>query len=244
MLSEALTEAYWEITWPFLLVLGLFFLGFNLFYLRNRRLFKLLEMENWPALTRYLEGRVIKKGRYSPRLVRLLANTYLLLSDAAAVMGLENKVALAKPKLINDNVLIFGTARILGGDISGAVRFFGTRRESKKAGSNEWIDWYYAFSLLLNHQYEESGKEFTFFVENSKDNVLIGLSSYFLAGNIAYLLPNAKRKLMKTASEGKEKVHKYLTATEWSAKTYRLSSEIHVAAIAKYLDETSRWLYS
>ncbi|MDL2230060.1 hypothetical protein LJC14_07420, partial [Treponema sp. OttesenSCG-928-L16] len=79
----------------------------------NRRLFYLLEREDWPALVQYLEGKVMRGGNYSPRLVKLLANTYLVLSDPRSVMALERKLAAAKPALLDRNALVFGAARIL-----------------------------------------------------------------------------------------------------------------------------------
>ena len=204
----------------------------------------LLEKEDWPALSRYLEGRVIRKGRYSPRLVRLLANTYLVLSDAAAVMSLENKVAISKPWLVDANALIFGTARILGGDISGAVRFFKARKDTVKSGLKEWVCWYHGFTLLLDHQYEEAEKEFSFLARFSKDGIITGLSSFFLSENLSYLLPDIKRELLEIASFGRERTQKILPSQKhWRAEVSRLSSEIHAAAIAKYLQEASLWLY-
>jgi len=240
-LPPALT--YLQFTWPFLLILVLFFAGFNAFYFTNRQLFLLLEKEDWPALSRHLEDRIIKKGRYSPQLVRLLAKTYLLLSDTAAVMSLENKVAIAKPAIIGRNVLIFGTARILGKDISGAVRFFKAYRETAKGELREWVNWYYGFTLLLDHQYEEAGKEFSVLARVSKDGIITGLSSFFLAENLAYLLPDKKRELTEIALSGRERTQKILPERNWKTESVRLSSDIHIAAITKYLEEAGLWLY-
>jgi hypothetical protein len=204
----------------------------------------LLEKEDWPALSRYLENRVIRNGNYSPRLVRLLANTYLVLSDAAAVMSLENKVAISKPGLVDLNALIFGTARILGGDISGSVRFFKARKDTVKSGLKEWVRWYHGFTLLLDHQYEEAEKEFTFLTRFAKDGVITGLSAYFLSENISYLLPDMKREVLEISSFGRERAQNIMPSLkDWRAETSRLSSEIHAAAISKYLQETSNWLY-
>jgi hypothetical protein len=204
----------------------------------------LLEKEDWPALARYLEGRVIKKARYSSRLVRLLANTYLVLSDAPAVMSLESKVAIAKPGIIDKNALVFGTARILGGDISGAVRFFKLRKDTVKGIQKEWVNWYYGFALLLDHQYDEAGNVFSFLAGISKDGVITGLSSFFLSQNISYLLPGKKNDLLEVSSIGKERVLKaFPSLVDWNNEVSRLSSEIHAAAISKYLGETGHWLY-
>ncbi|MCL2373610.1 MAG: hypothetical protein FWC65_00005, partial [Treponema sp.] len=165
--------------WPFILFLALILCAFNIFYLTNRRLFFLLEREDWPALVRYLEDRVIQKGRYSPRLVRLLANSYLVLSDSASVMVLENKTAIAKPALVDANVLIFGAARILGRDISGAARFFETRKDTVKSGIREWTRWYYGFALLLDRQFEKAAGVFSLLAQVSNDGIISGLSAYF-----------------------------------------------------------------
>jgi len=204
-----------------------------------------LEKEDWPALVRYLEDKVIQKGRYSSRLVRLLANCYLVLSDSAAVMSLENKVAIAKPALVNANVLVFGTARILGKDISGAVRFFEARRDTVKAELKEWVRWYHGFALLLDRQFEGAVDEFTLLIRMSKDGVITGISSYFLANVIIRALPDREQELQKISSEGKERVLCSLPLFKnWNKEISRLSTEIHAAALAKYMEETGRWLYA
>ena len=243
-LGPALSVSFWRINWPFIAVLALIFIAFNLFYFINRRLFMLLENEDWPALARFLEEKVIQKGRYSPRLVRLLANSYLVLSDSAAVMSLENKVAISKPALIDANVLVFGTARILGKDIPGALRFFGARKDTVKSGLKEWVCWYHGFALLLNFQFEEAADEFSALARLSKDAVLSALSAYFLAETLSSFLPAKKHELGEVSGLGRDRVLKSLPRfKDWSREISRLSTEIHVAALSKYIEETGRWLY-
>jgi hypothetical protein len=125
--------------WILMITLAMILAGFDVFYIINRKLYALLEKEDWPALVNYLEDRILRQGKYSSRLVRLLANTYLVLSDSPAVMSLENKAAMAKPSLVDDNVLIFGTARILGRDAAGAARFFEARLKSVKPPLCLWV---------------------------------------------------------------------------------------------------------
>ena len=244
MLGPSLSESFWRINWPLIVVLVILFAAFSLFYFNNRRLFILLEKEDWPALVRYLEDRVIQKGNYSSRLVRLLANSYLVLSDSAAVMSLENKVALAKPSLIDANALVFGTARILGKDISGAVRFFQTRKNTVKPVLKDWVHWYYGFALLLDHQYEESGMEFSFLARVSADGIVTALSSYFLRETLTKVLPEKAEEFRDLADGGRERVRKALPDMKnWNREVGKLSTEIHAAALTKYMEETGRWLY-
>ena len=244
MMGSSFSTSFWQFNWPLILILALLFLGFNIFYFTNRKLFLLLEKEDWPALVRYLEDRVVHKGRYSPRLVRLLANSYLVLSDSSAVMSLENKTSSTKPSIVNANALIFGTARILGGDISGALRFFESRQDTVNVKSREWVRWYHGFSLLLNRQYEEASEKFSSFARLSKDGVITALSSYFLSGTLSTALPEKSSEFTRISTEGKERVCKTLPKKEnWRQEVSKLSTEIHAAAISKYLEETGNWLF-
>jgi hypothetical protein len=244
ILGPSYSGSFWQTNWPIAAVLALLFLAFNIFYFTNRRLFILLEKEDWPALVRFLEDKVIQKGRYSPRLVRLLANSYLVLSDSSAVMSLENKVAISKPALVEANALVFGTARILGRDIPGALHFFKTRIDTAKPGIREWVRWYHGFALLLNYRFEEAAEVFSFLARMSKDGVITALSSYFLSETIIRLLPEKRPEFREISIEGRNRVLKTLPLFKnWSREISRLSTDIHAAALSKYLDEAGLWLY-
>ncbi|MCL2070371.1 MAG: hypothetical protein FWH19_05240 [Treponema sp.] len=242
-LGPSLAGSFLQLNMHLLVILALIFCAFCIFYFRNLRLFSLLEKEDWPALVRYLEDRVIQKGKYSPRLLRLLANSYLVLADAAAVMVLENKTAAAKPALLDDNALIFGTARILAKDISGAERFFETRKATAKPRLREWVYWYHGFSLLLGRQYEKAAGEFSALAQTAKNGVVCALSSYFLSSAIAPHLGEKGPELENISQEGRKRALKALNQRDWNRELSRISSEIHVAAISRYMEETSRWLY-
>ena len=244
VMTSSFLGSFWQNNWPFILILVLILLGFNTFYAINKQLFTLLEKEDWPALVRYLEDVVIQRGRYSSRLVRLLANSYLVLADSAAVMSLENKTAIARPALVDANVLVFGTARILGKDISGAVRFFEVRKDKVRGESKEWACWYYGFALLLDRQFEKAAGEFSLLARVSQDGIITGLSSYFLNGAIAKGLPGKEPELQNVSSQGRERVLKALPdIKDWEREAARITLEIHAAVLSKYMEETGRWLY-
>ena len=242
--SSQLAGVFWKSNWILIIVLGVILIGFDIFYFTNRRLYALLEKEDWPALTQYLEDRIIRKGKYTPRLVRLLANTYLVLSDSPGVMSLENKAAVAKPSLIEENALVFGTARILGKDITGAIRFFESRLQSAKADIRPWIHWYYSFSLLLNRQYEKASEEFSYLARSSRDGVIAGLSAYFLGSVIMKSMPAHRAILEPAAEEGRERVRaSFPRQLNWAKEVARIKAEIHTAVLTKYMDEAGIWLY-
>ncbi|MDR1419659.1 MAG: hypothetical protein LBI86_04750 [Treponema sp.] len=245
VLGPGFSAGFWRSAWPMGAVLAAMLLVLDVFYALNSRLYRLLEREDWPALSGYLESKVIRKGRYSSRLVRLLANTYLVMSDSAAVLSLENKTALARPSLVGKNALVFGVARILSGDTAGAVNFF-SRMLEKEAGKGrdaQWIRWYYGFSLLLSRQFDKAAPVFMTMVFESPDALITGLSAYFLSGT---LRKNAEDSsgCGEAAEEGRKRVRKSLrTVSLWKKETARLETEVHAAILRKYFDEAGNWLF-
>jgi hypothetical protein len=235
---------FWRSAWPLAAILFLILLGTDFFYVRNYRLFYLLEREDWPALVQYLEDRVLKRGHYSSPLVRLLANTYLVLSDYRAVLSLENKMAIAEPGLVTDNALIFGTARILGKDYEGAARFFEEKAGKVKPKIAVWVRWYFGFAQLLNRWFSQAADRFADTVKESDDAVLTGISAYFLATTLTKTLPDRGLELMAAAMDGRQRVRNTLpTQAAWNKETARIRREVYAAVLSKYLDETSQWLY-
>ncbi|MFQ3547344.1 MAG: hypothetical protein SNJ56_03325, partial [Termitinemataceae bacterium] len=147
---------FWKSSWPLAALLLLILAAFDAFFLINNRLFTLLEREDWPALVQYLEERVIKGGRYSPRLVKLLIHSYLVLSDPASIITLKDRIAKKKPTLISANVLLFGIAYILKGNHDEALQFFKEQETSGTLRKNEWAQWYLCFVMMLQKQYAEA----------------------------------------------------------------------------------------
>jgi hypothetical protein len=243
MLGPGLVSHFWVSGWPLALVLVLALIALNGFYLSKHRLYYLLEREDWPALQDYLEQQVISRGHYTPQMVQLLANTYLVMSDSAGVMALENKTALAKPALIEANALVFGAAHILGGDASGVVNFFSRRLEKGKIKDPQWVRWYYGFSLLLNRDFEKSAVEFKVLAAESTDTVITGLSSYFLWDTLRKKTENGQECRTK-AREGRDRVLQFIkTADGWNREAAKIETEVHAAIIKQYISKAGAWLF-
>ncbi|MDR2313102.1 MAG: hypothetical protein LBE02_01045 [Spirochaetaceae bacterium] len=240
---------FWRSSWFLIPLVFVFLAAVDLYFLVNYRIFFLLEKEDWPALVRELEVRVIRQGRYSPRLVRLLLNTYLVLSDARAVSELEKKLAIGKSGLIEHNILIFGTARILTKDYEGAGAFFFDRLPGGpryKAGPHaEWIRWYYGFSLLLSRRFEEAADVFSAMVRNARDGILTGLSAYFLTNNLAGFLSARAGGLREDAKIGKERVRQSLRRrSDWNREVKRVETEIYVTVLSSYINLAADYVYA
>jgi hypothetical protein len=235
---------FWRGAWPIALILGLLLLALDGFFFINHRLFYLLEREDWPALTQYLEDRIFRGGHYSSRLVPLLANTYLVLSDSPAVISLENKVGIAKPALVDDHALIFGVARILMRDYAGAAGFFAEHEGKVKGRSRDWLRWYYGFALLLDKRFSPAADRMAELAQTSAEGLLAGLSAFFLADILRAALPSRSLELMAAALDGRKRVREGLpNPAAWNREAEKQQNEIHVAILSRYIKEAGDWLY-
>jgi len=232
-----------HITLPLLIFMAFLLTGMSIFFFFNYRLFSLLEREDWPALAYYLEQKVYVKGRYSARNVKLLAGSYLVISDFQSVLKLENKTLLAKPSLVGKNVLIFGAARVLSGGHKEAAAFFKSHLGKCDKNDKQWVHWFYGFSQLLSGTFDQAEPEFSSLAVSSDNIFITGLSAYFLQNSILKRSLNVQQ-CRETAERGRERVIKAINGIEsWKKETDKMGSEIHIAIIKKYIDEAGKWLF-
>jgi hypothetical protein len=218
----------------------------GIFFLINYRLFSLLEREDWPALSYYLEKKIFVKGRYNNRFVKLLASSYMVISDYPSVLKLENKVFLAKKSIVEKNVLIFGAARVIGGNYSEAAAFFKTHLDKSRLRKRdrEWVRWFYGFSWLLGGVFDKAEHEFLSIAAFSGDALITGISAYFLANNLAKKSLKQQDCLV-AAENGRNRVAGALKSFEnWEKEVNKAETELHIAIIRKYINETGVWLFS
>lgn len=244
ILGPALFASIRNITVPvsIVLILGMTF-SFVLFLL-NYRLLSLLEREDWPALAYYLEQKVFKKNQCSGRNVRLLASSYLVMTDFSSVLNLESKVMTANPSAIEKNILIFGTARILNGNYKDAACFFKANFGKDIPKQDQWVRWFYGFCQMLVGAFTEAEGELSSLVISSPDAIVTGLSAYFLETCLARHSMDAAG--CRAASEkGRQRVVGALKGIEnWKREQMKMGTEIYISIIKKYIDEAGSWLYS
>ena len=251
---------FWQSAWPVAVFLFLIMMAMNLFYALNFKLYHLLEREDWPALVGYLEKRIIEKGRCHSFGVRLLASTYLLLSDNEAFANLENRVAAAKPALLEDLALVFGTGRLIRKDYAGAARFFDDRlaaRDKKRASGaanaavrsaspeSLWLFWYSGFALLLNARYAAAAERFAELARTTKNPMVTALAAWFLRRISVKALPEQCGEFAVLAEDARKRVKILLPRrSAWDKKNETIRDEIYAIPISGYLQSIADWLYN
>ena len=228
---------------PLLSIMVLILVCMSIFFFINYRLLSLLEREDWPALAYYLEQKIFVKKRYKNRNVRLLASSYLVISDYLSVLKLESKAAIAKPSVVTKNVLIFGAARILSGNHSEAIAFFKNHLEKTKGREHQWVRWFHGFSYLLAGDFSSVEPIFLSLSVSSNDALIAGLSAYFLDTSLAKYSLDSKKCLV-TAESTRERICKSIkTIDQWTKEANRMGTDIHIAIIRKYVEAAGKWLF-
>jgi hypothetical protein len=171
--------------------------SFDVYYLINYKLLNLLLKDDWHGLVRYLEDKVLVKGHFSARYVRLLAQAYFILSDTPALLNLENKTALAKPRLVEEFALIFGMARLIERNMAHTAHFFEARLHSPTPNKRDlhWIRFYYGFTMLLDWHFPEACDEFIILSKVSTNPLITGVSAWFLADYLDTALPDRRDEI-------------------------------------------------
>jgi hypothetical protein len=215
----------------------------SIFFFLNYRLFLLLEREDWPALAYYLEQKIYVKGRYSERNVRLLASSYLVISDFQSVLKLESKALLANPSAVNNCVLIFGAAKILNGSHTEAAAFFRSHLGKCRKRDKQWVLWFCSFSHLLGGAFNQAEPDFLSLAASSNNVLITGLSAYFLHNSIEKK-SKTPDKCRETAEKGRERVLAAAKNLEnWKKETESMETEIHISIIKKYISEAEKWIF-
>jgi hypothetical protein len=223
----------------------------DIYYFINRKLFRLLEREDWPALLAYLENRFLQRGRYSGQLTRLFVNTSLVMSDSRAVLDLENKLTLVKPALVERNALIFGLAHILAKDYAGALRFFAAHERGNPGKpflpfgdgnhSRQWLAWYHGFSMLLDRRFPEAVEQFRRLAREARDPLVTALAAWFLADNLSRV---AGASCLEDAAAARERVRGILKRRkDWDRELAGTETELHIAIVRRYINDAGNWIY-
>ncbi|MDR0487293.1 MAG: hypothetical protein LBG91_03500 [Treponema sp.] len=232
-----------NITLPVSLFMAVLLISMNCFFLFNYRLLSLLEREDWPALAYYLEQKIYGKGQYSARKVRLLASSYLVVSDYSSVLRLESKLLTVRPELVEKNVLIFGAARVLDGNYKEAAVFFQTRLEKGRVKEEQWVRWFYGFSRMLAGAFALAEPEFMTLAVSSGSAFITGLSAYFLFNTLAKHSPKPE-ECRAAAKKGRDRVvEKVKNTGGWKNEMVKMENEIHVTIVRKYIDQAGAWLF-
>ncbi len=209
----------------------------NGYFAANARLFGLLEAEDWPALVSYLETEVYRKGHVRAKQVRLLANAYLVTSNAKATKTLEEEVRRRRPGLVPKLAVQFGIRHLLAADSEESERFFSTLVADRRVPGRDWLRWNHAFCLCRRGQRDRARDELQALLPAVREPVLRLL--------VVYLLGTAcgeDREARAAALRGRDELRERYPQPTWKRAVELARSNLEVIVLSKVIEDARSWL--
>lgn len=127
----------WILTALFFIVIGFL----NVFFIRRRQLFCLMEDEDWPAVLGWLDKRYADKP-ISKNLANLYINTAMLITDLSAVKEFETRIRQRQPDLLRYLGVALGIPAVLEGSSRAIFEYFAPFADNKRTYGRDWARWF------------------------------------------------------------------------------------------------------
>lgn len=227
--------------WIFVIFFMVFFIGMNIFFVRNWKLITTLESEDWPALSLYLETEIFEKHHLTSKKVRLLCEISILLGNFEILKRLERVLEEHKPQYLQAFASRFAAAKLLSGDYQELTEFM-ARIVIQPHESSPWIPFYDAFSAQMLKRYPEAAEKFSHMLETEQEPLVRLLGVYFMACGLYHYIEVSNDEADKRIEEEKRKLKKH-SLQHWKKYAQKEKQNIHVLVLTKAIDDALIWLF-
>jgi hypothetical protein len=232
VLGDFLARA-WPLAILFVAVLALL----NGFFLANRKVFTLVEKEDWSGLSAYLVELVFVKRRYRQQHVRLLVNAYLLQSDVAGIRRLREELESRDRASVARNATLFAPAFLLQRDLEGALAFVRSYEEDPSVQDRAWLSFYGGLAAAYSGDLAESSSRLKAAAASS-DAVLAALACHVLDSSCK------EADLGDLTKAKKAELRRKFPRERWFKEVDRAKGEVHVMVLSKLIDDATSWLFA
>jgi len=233
------SQMFWASNWPLAALFVAIMAGLNLYFGLNWKLFSYLEAEDWNALIAYLEEKVYTKKQLKKQRVRILINAYIVVSAPAKIETLELFLREHKPEYVPQFAVQFGVPRLLKNDPVEMEAYYGEMRQNPKCRNRAWIDWSYAFALMLQQRSGEAKELLLATRREAKSSVLELLSLYLLD---AYAPSDTEAHA--TVQEGRRAFRQNFTRARWEKELEKQRGNLEVLVLSKLIKDAGDWAFA
>jgi len=242
ILDGSFMVEFWSKNWYFGLIFIAILAIVNGAFISNWKMLSCLEKEDWPALSSWLEAKIIGKKRYSKRKVRLLCDSLLLLGDFTTIRALEAQLRAEKPQMLVSLAVRFCAAQLLASDYE-SLHQFASDMANTPGADRDWLLFYAAFSRQMAGTPEDCALEMLPLARTARDPVVTAIAAYVCGVLLLKKLPGRHEELEQAADGAKQRVLAKYTRNKWDSMIDESKSDMYVVILSKIIDETTLWLY-
>ncbi len=240
--NESVT--FWLQNWPFVIFFIAIITTFNLYFIKNWKIYTYLEHEQWEQLAELLKQQIYERHNFSKRVIRLYINSALLSNNVQAVIELEEYLKEKKPSVLEKNRIYFIVTRVLTNNYTAAAQLLEGITHDATGEFNDWLVFYKGFVPIMQKDYSQAVEPLRKLLK-AKDPVIKLLALYLLQ-NIclsAIVDENEKVAVQQEVTVMTGLLKNHLTPKRWSMETERAKNEIPAVIIASLIDEAGKWMF-
>lgn len=236
--------SFWVQNWPFVIFFIVILLTFNLYFIKNWKIYTYLEHEQWEQLAELLKKQIYEQHNFSKRVIRLYINSALLSNNVQAVINLEEYVKQQKPTVLEKNRIYFIVTRVLTNNYNAASQLLEGVTHDTTGEFNDWLVFYKGFIPIMQKEYSKALDPLRKLLK-TKDPIIKLLALYLLKNICLSALSdeNEKATVQQEVSVMTEMLKKQLTPKRWSMETERAKNEIPAVIISSLIDEAGKWMF-
>jgi len=238
MLGWEYTRTFWGQNWYLAAAFVLVLAGPNAYFVKNWTLFTLLEAEDWHRIKLHLEDRIFNRKAVNGQNVRILINTYLVLSEIGGVLRLEEFLKTEKKRLHSAFGLELGLPYLVRNEPEAMEVYFSALVSDPGTKNRDWIRWNLVFARMMKKDFDPAKAELIALAKEAKHPVLKLLSLYLL-DSFKSLDPAAASAVV----EGKAGIRKRYGEKEWNAVLERSKTNLQVLVLMKLVKDATLWLF-
>ncbi|HKL86496.1 MAG TPA: hypothetical protein VJ861_09220 [Treponemataceae bacterium] len=242
ILDAQYMQIFWSKNWVF----GCFFLCvvviINILFFLNWKTLSLLENEDWPALSQYLEHEVFQKNKFSNRNVRLLIDSLLLMGEFSTIRTLDETLRKNKTSLAERYRLRFSISAMLCGDYE-YMNLLSSMGTKSSAYDKEWLLFFNGLSYQLNKKFDQAADSYLQILNEAKSALVLVLSAFLCNSVLAKALPSRQESLTVAALEAQQLVLSRYNKNKWDRLVSDEKGEMHIIVLGKMLKDSTTWLF-
>ncbi len=231
-LGWAYAATFWGQNWYLIVLFVAVLAALNAYFIRNWRLFRALEREEWNEVIDVLEGRLVR--RPSVATIKMMAHACTLTSRLDRIVALEAEVEEKRPKILPRVAMVLSIPHLLSGDGVRIVAYFDRRQ--RETPDSPWIVWGHAFGLMLQDRLDDARQRLQKMAGKQKPGLLLGLSAYLLGAwdnNAEESIADRYRRVIRGRYD----------RSAWRKLVDRERSELHVLVLSSLLGDVEKWIY-
>ncbi|QEN07159.1 hypothetical protein EXM22_03835 [Oceanispirochaeta crateris] len=238
VLGAEYTRIFWGENWFLALLFLIFISVLDAYFMINWKMFSLLEKEDWPGLTSYLETEIYEKKRLSSRNIRMMVNTSLTISNLDKIIRLEKEVSEKKPSLLSRYGAMLGIPYLLNQNKEEGKIYFKDCIAQSSAKDLPWLEWCYSFLLLADQKLDEAKTYLSSLSAQTKDSILRLLSLYLLS------TISGKAQDEALVQNKRSFIEQYPDRQSLEKDVLKSKNKnIVVLLLSSVLDDSQNWLY-